>query len=120
MAQYNLTDNTSDSFTFKLGELEYSFRYPTTSELREIGVLNNELQELVEEKKTDSELPDDKKSGKNYDKLIEAKGKESEAKMNTLVTPVGHENSIGQVLETQGINVVRNFRKMMAKEISLE
>lgn len=106
MAQYNLTDNTSDSFTFKLGELEYNFRYPTTSELREIGVLNNELQKLIEDKADQS--------------VIDAKSKESEEKMNTLVTPVGHENPIGDVLETQGINVVRNFRNMMKKEISLE
>jgi hypothetical protein len=106
MAQYNLTDNTSDSFTFKLGELEYSFRYPTTQELREIGVLNNELQKLLEDKADDA--------------VIEAKSKESEVKMNSLVTPVGHDAQIGEVLETQGINVVRNFRNMMKKEISLE
>lgn len=107
MAQYTLvTDDTAKSFTFSLGELNYEFRYPTTKELREIGQLNKELQQLVDEKADDA--------------VIEAKGKESEAKMDTLVLPVGHEFPIGEVLETQPINVVRNFRKMMAKEISLE
>lgn len=107
MADYILsTDSTKDSFTFKIGELEYSFRYPTTKELREIGVLNTDLKKLIEDKAEDT--------------AIEAKSKESEEKMNALVSPVGHENSISDVLETQGINVVRSFRNMMAKEISLE
>jgi hypothetical protein len=105
MAQYNLTDNTKDSFTFQLGELEYSFRYPTTAELREIGQLNAELQKLIDDKASEEE--------------VTAKSKESEDKMNALVTPVGHDNSISEVLEVQPINVVRNFRQMMAKEISL-
>lgn len=105
MAQYNLTDNIKDSFTFSLGELEYSFRYPTTAELREIGVLSEELNKLVEDKADE--------------KVIKAKSDESEKAMNALVTPVGHENDISKVLEEQPINVVRNFRQMMAKEISL-
>ena len=106
MAQYNLTDNVKDSFTFTLGDLEYSFRYPTTAELREIGELNQQLQKLSEAEEPDQDA-------------IKAKSEESEAKMNTLVTPVGHDNQISEVLETQPINVVRNFRNMMAKEISL-
>jgi hypothetical protein len=107
MANYILsTDDTAKSFTFKIGELEYEFRYPTTKELREIGALNDDIKKLVDEKASDKE--------------ITAKGKESEDKMNTLVTPVGHENPIGEVLETVGINVVRSFRAMMAKEITLE
>jgi len=107
MANYILsTDNTAKSFTFKIGELDYEFRYPTTKELREIGALNKELQKLVDEN-ADEET-------------IKVKSKESEEKMNSLITPVGHDNQIGEVLETVGINVVRDFRKMMAKEISLE
>jgi hypothetical protein len=117
MAQYNLTDNTQDSFTFKIGELEYSFRYPTTIELREIGVLNDELQKLVEEQEADSKA--EEKSGKDYEALVKAKSAESEAKMDALVTPIGHDNNIGDVLETQPINVIRNFRSMMKTEISL-
>lgn len=105
MANYNLTDNTEEAFTFKIGELEYSFRYPTTAEMRELSRMNNELQELAE-KKAD-------------DKLIKAKSDESEAKMNELVKPVGHENSISDVLENQPLPVVRNFRNMMTKEINL-
>ncbi len=107
MAQTNyvVTDNTEEAFTFKIGELEYSFRYPTTREMRELSRMNNELQELVD-KKAD-------------DKLIKQKSEESEAKMNELVTPVGHTNSISEVLEDQQLPVVRNFRSMMAKEISL-
>tara|TARA_B100001250_G_C19420972_1_gene623170 strand:- start:187 stop:507 length:321 start_codon:yes stop_codon:yes gene_type:complete len=106
MAQYNLTDNLSDSFTFKLGDLEYSFRYPTTKEMRKLSEMNQELQQLIQ---------------KNADeKVIKKKSKASETEMNQLVTPVGHENPISEVLEDQPINVVRNFRKMMAKEINLE
>jgi len=105
MANYNLTDNTEEAFTFKIGELEYSFRYPTTAEMRELSQMNNELQELAD-KKAD-------------DKLIKAKSDESEAKMNALVTPVGHDNSISDVLENQPLPVVRNFRNMMTKEINL-
>lgn len=105
MANYNLTDNTEAAFTFKIGELEYSFRYPTTAEMRELGRLNQELQELSD-KKAD-------------EKDIKAKSDESEAKMNELVTPVGHETLISAVLESQPLPVVRNFRKMMQKEISL-
>ena len=107
MANYVFgTDSTAKSFTFQLGDLKYDFRYPTTRELREIGALNNELKELAESKADQ--------------KLIDEKSKESEEKMNTLVTPIDHDNPIGQVLEDQPINVVRDFRTMMAKEISLE
>lgn len=111
MAQtnYNLTDNTETSFTFAIGSgetaLKYSFRFPTTAEMRELSRMNTELQELA-----------DKKADEN---LIKQKGEESEAKMNELVTPVGHTNSISEVLENQPLPVVRNFRKMMAKEINL-
>lgn len=109
MAQYNLTDNTKDSFTFSIGNgdkaLEYSFRYPTTAELRELSRMNNHLQELAEAKADEKE--------------IQKQSKATEAEMNKLVTPVGHDNSISAVLETQPVNVVRNFRQMMAKEISL-
>lgn len=105
MAQYNLTDNVQDSFTFKLGELEYSFRYPTTREMRELSAMNQELEKLAKEKASE--------------KAIKKASEASEEKMNQLVTPVGHEHSIGEVLEDQPINVVRNFRAMMAKEINL-
>lgn len=105
MAQYNLTDNVQDSFTFNLGALEYSFRYPTTKEMRELSQLNADLQKLVDDKADDKEI-------KKQSEL-------SEAKMNALVTPVGHDNQISEVLEDQPINVVRNFRQMMAKEINL-
>lgn len=109
MAQYNLTDNTKDSFTFSIGNgdkaLEYSFRYPTTAELRELSRMNNKLQEMAEAKASDED--------------IEKQSKATEEEMNKLVTPVGHEATISAVLESQPINVVRNFRQMMAKEISL-
>lgn len=105
MAQYNLTDNLKDSFTFQIGDLEYSFRYPTTAEMRELSNMNNELTKLVEDKASD--------------KKIEEQTKATEAKMNELVVPVGHDNQISEVLENQPINVVRNFRQMMAKEINL-
>ncbi len=105
MAQYNLTDNVAEAFTFKIGDLEYSFRYPTTAEMRELSRLNGELQELAENKADEKE--------------IKAKSDESEAKMNELVTPVGHKVAISEVLEDQPLPVVRNFRQMMAKEINL-
>lgn len=107
MANYVFgTDDTAKSFQFKIGDLKYDFRYPTTKELREIGVLNNEIKKLVEDKADDE--------------TVAAKGKESEEKMNALCTPVDHETPIGEVLENQPVNVVREFRAMMAKEISLE
>jgi hypothetical protein len=99
MAQYNLTDNTEKAFTFKIGELEYSFRYPTTAEMRDLSKLNTELQELADKKADEAD--------------------ESEAKMNELVTPIDHDNPISEVLEAQPLPVVRNFRKMMTKEINL-
>lgn len=102
---YNLTDNVKTSFNFKLGELVYNFRYPTTREMRELSTMNQELQKLVEEKADE--------------KAIEKQSKLSEAKMNALVTPVDHENQISEVLEDMPINVVRGFRGMMAKEINL-
>lgn len=106
MAQYNLTDNTQPDFPFQIGELQYTFRYPTTGELRDIGKVNKELQDLIDAKADDA--------------TIEAKSKEAEDKMNALITPVDHKNPISEVLETQPLPVVRNFRHMMAKEISLE
>lgn len=105
IVDYNLTDNTKDSFTFKLGDLAYSFRYPTTKEMRELSKMNEELQQLVKDKAPQEE--------------IEKQSKVSEDKMNELVTPVDHDNPISEVLEEQPINVVRNFRSMMAKEINL-
>jgi len=104
--QYQLgTDNTKKAFTFSLGDLVYSFRYPTTREMRELSKMNQELQKLVEEKADE--------------KVIKKQSDASEAKMNALVTPVGHENTISEVLEDQPINVVRDFRSMMSKEINL-
>lgn len=106
MAQYQLgTDDTKKSFTFSIGDLEYNFRYPTTREMRGISSMNNELKKLAESEASEEE--------------IKAKSDESEAKMNELVTPVGHENTISEVLEDQPIPVVRDFRNMMAKELSL-
>lgn len=105
-AQYQLgTDDTKKAFTFALGELVYSFRYPTTKELRELSAMNQELQKLSDEGADE--------------KLIKEQSEKSEAKMNELVTPVDHDNSISDVLEEMPINVVRDFRSMMAKEISL-
>jgi hypothetical protein len=71
----------------------------------ELRKMNQELQKLAEEKAPEAE--------------IEKASKASEAKMDELVTPVGHDNKIGEVLEDQPINVVRDFRNMMAKEINL-
>lgn len=105
IVDYNLTDNAKTSFVFQLGDLKYEFRYPTTKEMRELSRLNQELQKLVDEKAPQKE--------------IEKQGKISEDKMNELVTPVEHTSPISEVLEDQPINVVRNFRAMMAKEINL-
>lgn len=116
---YNLTDNAKESFNFQLGDLVFNFRYPTTREMRDLAAKNNELQEMAQEKEADDKLPEDKKSGKDYDKLIKDSSAASEAKMNELVTPVDHENQISEVLEDMPINVVRNFRNMMAREINL-
>lgn len=105
IVDYNLTDNTKDSFVFQMGDLKYSFRYPTTKEMRELSKMNEDLQKLVTDKAPKEE--------------IEKQSKLSEDRMNELVTPVDHENPISEVLEDQPINIVRNFRAMMAKEINL-
>ena len=47
--QYQIgTDDTKKAFTFAIGDLAYSFRYPTTREMRELSKMNQELQKLAD------------------------------------------------------------------------
>lgn len=106
MANYNF-DTVEESFSVALRDkdgtsLLYNVKYPTTEEMREIVKGSRKLEELVDNNASEEE--------------IEKVAKESEAQMNELISPSGHDVAFSEVFQHQSIRVQRKFRDMIQKE----
>lgn len=101
MSSYNLTDNVNESFEFSIGGVAYIMRYPLVEEMET-------LQRMAEE------LERDQKAGKETDE------KEINAYMYKFITPKESESpSIEEIMKTQNIKVLQNFKMMFQTEFGL-
>lgn len=101
MAKHDLTGALESTFTFSINGLEFSFRKPTTREAREIGKKFRAVQEL------------------DNDEARERAEEEATNEMYKFITPVGHENNIGDVLLDAPVDVSRRFGEMVTKELGM-
>lgn len=99
MAKYDLTGSLEKDFTFSINDKEFNFRKPTVREMRDVAKLFSGI-----EKEEDA------------DKQIEM----SDAAMAVLysyITPVGHEESIADIIADQPVGVQTAFNEMIKKEL---
>jgi hypothetical protein len=104
MGNYNLSDNVNDDFSFDIRGKKYIMRYPRTEELDAVQELNNELQTAQEEKRDDD---------------VKAISSKLEDYIYDFITPEGHETPVKEVLAKENIKVLRNFKRMINTELSL-
>ena len=100
-------DDVEESFSLTLKDkdgtaLKFDVKYPTTEEMRNMVQTSRDLEQMVKDKAPESE--------------IEKRAKESEAELNELITPNGHEFVFSEVLAAQTIRVQRRFREIIEKE----
>lgn len=99
MAKYDLTSALETSFTFTIGDKEFSFRKPTVREMRYVSKRFAGI-----EKETDP------------DKQIELSDA-AMAEIYKFCDPVGHETKIEDVLPDQPVDVQAAFNNMIKKEL---
>ncbi len=99
MAKYDLTSSLETSFTFTIGNREFSFRKPTVREMRVISKSFSGI-----DKEQDS------------DKQIEMSDI-AMAEIYKFVNPVGHSDRIEDVLADQPVSVQVAFNDMIKKEL---
>lgn len=99
MAKYDLTGSLERDFTFSIDDKEFSFRKPTVREMREIA---KQFSGIEKEK--------------NQDKQIEL-GDEAMATLYGYITPVGHDQKIGDVIADYPVSVQTAFNDMIKKEL---
>lgn len=99
MAKYDLTNSLETSFTFAIGDKEFSFRKPTVREMRAIA-----------KKFTGIEKEED----------IDKQTKMSEEAMSELygfVEPIGHDIKIAELIDDQPVGVQVAFNEMIKSEL---
>lgn len=99
MAKYDLTGSLEEKFTFTIGDKEFEFRKPTVREMREVAKKFSGI-----EQETDVELQTQKSD-------------EAMAELYKFVVPVGHDESIRDVLDGQQVGVQVAFNEMIKKEL---
>ena len=97
----NLSDNISDKHEFTIGGLDFDLKYPTMTDLEPIDNLFKELKTADEDRK----------------KVI---NEEITDKMYAMITPVGHDTPIKEVLKNQPLPVVKAFNRMLKREFEAE
>lgn len=100
MAKYDLTNSLETSFTFAIGDKEFTFRKPTVREMRAIA-------------KTFS--------GIDTEEDPEKQAEMSTAAMSELykfIEPIGHDAKVEDLLEDQTIDVQIAFNDMVKKELT--
>lgn len=107
-ARINLNDNIADRFEFRIGGLDYDFKYPTLDEIDPITKLTQERE--AESKKDTPEAA--AKVAELDEKLTDA--------LYGLIVPVGHSVPIRDTLKTQPFPVIKAFNKMMTEQLSAE
>ena len=99
MAKYDLTSSLETSFTFAIGDKEFTFRKPTVREMRSIA-------------KTFSNIENEEDSDKQVELSDEAM-----KQLYEFVTPVNHAVYIGDLMGDQTIGVQVAFNEMIKKEL---
>lgn len=99
MAKYDLTGSLEEKFTFTIGDKEFEFRKPTVREMREVAKKFSGI-----DQETDVEVQTQKSD-------------EAMAELYNFVGPVGHDESIKSVLDSQQVGVQVAFNEMIKKEL---
>ena len=118
-AKYDLSANVAESFVFKLKdeenrELSYQMRYPSAKDFEPSKEIDAKIAKL--QKDIDSpDLTDEYKE--ELRKQVEDLEKEKAGVFYKLITPIGHERDIQDVIESVNILVVKNFNNMIEREM---
>lgn len=99
MAKYDLTGSLEKDFTFSINDKEFNFRKPTVREMREVA---KDFSGIENEK-------DPEKQIEMSDKAME--------RLYSFITPVGHSESIAEVIADQPVGVQNAFNEMIKKEL---
>lgn len=99
MAKYDLTNSLETSFTFAVGDNEYTFRKPTVREMRAVA-------------KEFSGLEDENDPEKQVEKSDNAM-----AELYKFITPIGDAPPIADLLDDQTVDVQKAFNEMIKTEL---
>jgi hypothetical protein len=99
MAKYDLTSALETSFTFTIGDKEFSFRKPTVREMRTVS---KRFAGIDKEKDVDKQIQ---------------MSDEAMAEIYKFCEPVNHDTKIEDVLPDQPIDVQVAFNEMIKKEL---
>lgn len=99
MAKYDLTGSLETSFTFAIGDKEFSFRKPTVREMRAVAKTFSDV-----EKEQDA------------DKQIEA-SEEAMSELFKFVEPIDHTTNIADLMNDQPMGVQIAFNEMIKDEL---
>lgn len=99
MAKYDLTSALETSFTFTIGDKEFSFRKPTVREMRAVSKRFAGI---------DKEKDPDKQIEMSDEAMLE---------IYKFCEPVNHETKIEDILPDQPIDVQVAFNEMIKKEL---
>lgn len=125
--KYNLSTGVADSFTFALADkapgdeapvvIEFSLRYPSQKDLEPSQGVIRQIADLRDEMRAPEATTAQKKE---IQEQIDNLEREQTKFFYDLVTPVGHNRTIEEVLERANIMVVKNFNKMVKKEFTTD
>lgn len=99
MAKYDLTNSLETSFTFAIGDKEFTFRKPTVREMR---ALAKEFSNIGNEE--DSE----KQAASSDAAMLE---------LYKFIVPINHDSNIAELMDNQPVGVQIAFNEMIKKEL---
>ena len=125
--KYNLSAGVVDSFSFALADkgpedeepvvVEFSLRYPSQKDLEPSQAVAREIEDLRDQMNNSETTTAQRKELQDK---IDALEREQTKYFYELVTPVGHNRDIREVLERANIMVVKNFNKMVRQEFNAD
>lgn len=122
MANYDLSKGVSESFTFTLKDpkdgkdLEYEVRYPSAADFEPSKDIDVEIDDLKSKMDDKTTLLSAKKE---YQKRIDELEKKKSEVFYNLITPVGHDIKIEELIQRLPIKVMKNFNEMINKEFGV-
>jgi len=99
MAKYDLTNSLEATFTFAIGDKEFSFRKPTVREMRALAKNFSSI----------STEEDANKQAESSDAAM--------AELYKFIVPVGHDSDIATLMDEQPVGVQIAFNEMIKKEL---
>lgn len=99
MAKYDLTNSLEASFTFAIGDKEFSFRKPTVREMR---ALAKQFSGISEEQDSDKQAESSEKAMSELYKFI---------------IPIDHDTNVADLMDDQPVGVQIAFNEMVQKEL---